>query len=258
LTGRSAIVTGGSKGIGLAIAKEFASAGANVAIIARGQKALELAVEEIRGSSRTGGVRAVSANAGDPEQIARAVETVMDAFLRVDILVNNAATNPYWGDLAKLDVERAEKTFMVNQMGPLIWIQECWRRWMADHGGVVVNMCSIGGFTVNRKIGFYNTTKAALIHMTRHLAAEMGPQVRVNALAPGLVKTEMARALWGPLEAKFSETLPLRRLGTPEDIAAATLFLASDASSWMTGQVLAVDGGSSVVPAEMMVGGWGD
>jgi len=256
LAGRAAIITGGSKGIGLAIAKEFAAAGADIAIVARGAEALEAAATEISASGNDRRVKTVAGNAGDPQQISDAVAAAMQTFGRIDILVNNVATNPYWGDLVDLDMPRAEKTFQVNELGPLIWVQECWRAWMSQHGGVVVNMCSIGGFTVNRNIGFYNTTKAALIHMTRHLAVELGPHVRVNALAPGLVKTEMAHALWGPLEAKFSKVLPLRRLGTPEDIATVALFLVSDASAWMTGQVLAVDGGSSIAPEELMVGGW--
>jgi NAD(P)-dependent dehydrogenase (short-subunit alcohol dehydrogenase family) len=184
------------------------------------------------------------ANAGDPDQADACVAATVDAFGSVDILVNNAATNPYYGPIIELDTGRADKTVRVNQSGYLEWAQSAWRAGMADHGGVILNLASIGGMTVEGGIGWYNVTKAAVIHLTSQLAGELGPAVRVNALAPGLVKTEFARALWEPGEEAISKRLPLRRLGVPEDVANAALFLCSDAASWITGQTLVVDGGS--------------
>ena len=172
----------------------------------------------------------------------------MARFGRVDVLVNNAATNPYHGDLLDLDLPRAEKTVRVNQYGMIAWTRCAWRAWMAEHGGAVVNIASVGGLIVDPHIGYYNATKAAMLHMTRQLAYELGPRARVNAIAPGLIKTELARAVWEVREPILTAKLPLRRLGTVEDVANAALFLASDASSWMTGQTLVLDGGATALP----------
>lgn len=167
---------------------------------------------------------------------------------RFDVMVNNAATNPYMGDLLDLDLARAEKTVRVNQYGMIAWTRCAWRAWMSEHGGTVVNIASVGGLVVDPHIGWYNATKAAMLHMTRQLAYELGPRVRVNAIAPGLIKTELARAVWEPREPILTARLPLRRLGTVEDVANAALFLASDASAWMTGQTLVLDGGATALP----------
>jgi NAD(P)-dependent dehydrogenase (short-subunit alcohol dehydrogenase family) len=164
------------------------------------------------------------------------------------VLVNNAATNPYMGPSIGIDLARYDKTWQVNLRGPLVWTQAAWRAGMGERGGVVVNVASIGGLSIEPTIGIYNTTKAALIHLTKTLAAELGPAVRVNAVAPGLVKTDMARALWEPNEDAIAKHLPLRRLGEPGDIAAAVLFLCSDTASWITGHTLVVDGGALVAP----------
>ena len=134
----------------------------------------------------------------------------------------------------------------VNLRGPFVWTQAAWRASMQEHGGVVINIASVGGLSVGTEIGIYNTTKAALLYLTRTLAAELAPKVRVNAIAPGLVKTQLARALWEPNEELLAKTTPLKRLGEPQDIANAALFLASDLSSWMTGQHVVVDGGALV------------
>ena len=245
LEGRVALVTGGSKGIGFAIARSFLRAGAAVVISSRKKEALDTASESLR---ELGDVLAVPANAGSPEDAERCVAAAMERFGRLDILVNNAATNPYMGPLVDLDLSRATKTAQVNQYGPVLWASHAWNAWMSSHGGVVLNISSVGGLVPDPGIGFYNATKAALIHLTRSLAYELGPQVRVNAIAPGLIKTEMARAIWEPREAHLSATLPLRRLGTPEDIGQAAVFLASDSASWITGQTLVIDGGATVLP----------
>lgn len=246
LDGKTALVTGGSRGIGQAIALAFAEAGASVMISSRNAEGLEASVAEIRSraGSGAGEVAWCVANAGDPDQADAAVAATVDLFGAVDVLVNNAATNPYYGPIIDIDRGRADKTLRVNQSGYLEWTQSAWRAGMSDRGGVVLNIASIGGMAVEGGIGWYNVSKAAVIHLTRQLAGELGPKVRVNAVAPGLVKTQLAKALWEAGEEKISKRLPTRRLGTVEDIANAALFLCSDAASWITGETLVVDGGS--------------
>ena len=246
LDGRTALVTGGSRGIGQAIAATFAAAGASVMVSSRSAEGLESSVAEIRAGlgEGAGEVAWAVANAGDPEQAEACVAATVDLFGSVDVLVNNAATNPYYGPIIDIDRGRADKTVRVNQSGYLEWTQAAWRAGMSDHGGAVLNIASIGGLTVEGGIGWYNVTKAAVIHLTSQLAGELGPAVRVNAIAPGLVKTQLARALWEPGEEAISKRLPTRRLGVPADIANAALFLCSDAASWITGETLVVDGGS--------------
>jgi NAD(P)-dependent dehydrogenase (short-subunit alcohol dehydrogenase family) len=243
LDGQVALVTGASRGIGKAIAKVLAESGAKVVLSSRKQDALEAAASEIDGETSV-----VAANAGDPEQAAAAVAHTVETFGRVDVLVNNAATNPYMGPSIDIDLPRYDKTWDVNLRGPLVWAQECWKASMKDGGGAIINIASIGGMSVEPSIGIYNTTKAALIHLTKVLAADLSPGVRVNAIAPGLVKTDMARALWEPAEDQIAKRMPLHRLGEPEDIAHAALFLASELSSWMTGHTLVVDGGALIRP----------
>ncbi|MEL7208962.1 MAG: SDR family oxidoreductase [Actinomycetota bacterium] len=244
LTGRTALVTGASKGIGRATATALAEAGADVMLSSRKQDALDEAAAGIEGSTAT-----FAANAGEPDQAEACVDATLEAFGRLDILVNNAATNPYMGPTIDIDLSRHDKTWQVNFRGPLVWSQLAWDRHLRDHGGTIINVASIGGLSVEPTIGIYNTTKAALIHLTKTLAAEMGPRgVRVNAVAPGLVKTDMARALWEPAEEQFASGLPLRRLGEPADIANAVAFLSSDLASWITGHTLVVDGGALVTP----------
>jgi NAD(P)-dependent dehydrogenase (short-subunit alcohol dehydrogenase family) len=148
------------------------------------------------------------------------------------------------GRAIDIDLPRFDKTWQVNYRGPVVWAQEAWKASLQDHGGSIVNIASIGGLSVESTIGHYNVTKAALIHLTRTLAADLAPQVRVNAIAPGLVKTDMARALWEPAEEAIAARLPLKRLGEPADIANAAVFLASDLGSWITGQTIIVDGGA--------------
>jgi NAD(P)-dependent dehydrogenase (short-subunit alcohol dehydrogenase family) len=241
LEGKVALVTGASRGIGRAISQVFADAGASVLLSSRKLPDLEAAAAEIGGD-----VDVVAANAGDPLQAEVAVDRCIERFGGVDILVNNAATNPYMGPTMDIDLGRYDKTWEVNMRGPLVWTQLAWKRSMHERGGSVINMASVGGMSVEPMIGIYNATKAALLHLTRTLAAELAPGVRVNAIAPGLVKTDMARALWEPNEAAIGGSMPLGRLGEPVDIANAALFLASDLSSWVTGQTLIVDGGATL------------
>jgi NAD(P)-dependent dehydrogenase (short-subunit alcohol dehydrogenase family) len=241
LDGRTALVTGASKGIGRAIAAELAAAGANVMLSSRKSDALEEAA-----STMTGTVATYPANAGEPEQAEACVQATVDRFGAVDILVNNAAANPYFGRSIDIDLSRYDKTFRVNVRGPLVWTQAAWQTSMQERGGVVLNVASVGGIRGEAGIGIYNVTKSALIHLTKTLAAELAPTVRVNALAPGLVKTDFARALWEPAEELVAAQIPLGRIGLPEDIGHAALFLASDLAAWITGHVLVIDGGALV------------
>lgn len=241
LDGKVALVTGASRGIGLATARALASSGAKVMLSSRKQDALEAAATTIDGETAV-----FAANAGDPEAAAACVAATVDRFGAVDILVNNAATNPYFGRAIDIDLPRYDKTWQVNVRGMLVLTQEAYRASMAERGGTVINLASIGGIIVEAGIGIYNTTKAAVIHLTKNLAHELGPGVRVNAIAPGLVKTDLARALWENDEGAISRRLPLGRLGEPEDIAAMAVFLASDAASWITGQTMVVDGGATL------------
>ncbi len=243
LDGKVALVTGASRGIGRAVAEEFSSAGASVMLSSRSSGALDDAAEEI--SSIVPGARlgTFAANAGDPDAAAACVAATVDRLGSLDILVNNAATNPYMGPMIDIDLPRLDKTNQVNLRGPFVWSQLAWREWMKANGGSILNVASIGAMSVEPGIAHYNVTKAALVHLTRSLAKELAPGVRVNAIAPGLVKTDMARALWEPNERAMAELVPLGRLGEAADIASAALFLASDSASWITGTTVVVDGG---------------
>ena len=243
LDGKVALVTGASKGIGKAIAAAYSAAGAKVVLTSRKQEGLEAAAAEMPGETTV-----FAANAGEPDQAEACVAHCMERFGALDVLVNNAGTNPYIGPIMGLDVPAANKTVQVNQTGVLVWTQVAWRAWMQEHGGSVINISSVGGFGISSNTAWYSVTKAAVIHLTRQLAAELSPGVRVNCIAPGLVKTDMARALWEPNEEAIAEQTPLGRLGEPEDIGSAALFLASDAASWMTGHTMVIDGGSMIRP----------
>lgn len=248
LDGRTALVTGGSRGIGKAIAAAFVAAGADVFITARKADGLAAAAAELEALGG-GRVAWMAANAGDAEQADACVRSCMERFGRLDVLVNNAAANPYFGPMIDIDQARAEKTVQVNQWGYVMWTRLARDAWMGANGGAVLNVSSVGGFSVERGIGWYNATKAAVLHMTRQLAAELAPGIRVNALAPGLITTGFSRALWEEHHDALSAATPLGRLGTPEDVAGAALFLCSDAASWITGAHLVIDGGATTAPA---------
>jgi 3-oxoacyl-[acyl-carrier protein] reductase len=180
---------------------------------------------------------------GDAEAISEVVRRTTETFGRLDVLVCNAAANPVYGPLIDLDMGAIRKILQVNLEGSLLLAQACCRSWMSEHGGTIINVAAGGGMRPVNGLGMYNVSKAGLIHLTRQLALELGPAVRVNTLTPGLVKTDFARQLWETQEQAKAAALPARRLGMPEDLASAALFLASDASSWVTGQNLVVDGG---------------
>lgn len=249
LADKTALVTGASRGIGRAIAFALAGEGANVVLSSRKQDSLDVVAGEIRERFPAAKVLAKAAHVGEPDQAQACVDATVAEFGSLDVLVNNAGTNPYYGPLVDLDVPRAEKTVQVNQMSIVLWTQLAWKASMAERGGAVINIASIGGMSTEPGIGYYNATKAAVIHLTRQFAHELAPSVRVNAIAPGIVRTQLAKALWENYETQLNAALPLGRIGEPEDIAKVALFLAGDDSAWMTGQTLVVDGGALIRPA---------
>lgn len=246
LEGKVALVTGASRGIGLAAAHRLVDAGASVMLTSRKQENLDEALATF-GSSRMQ-VASSTGHVGRSDDAERVVRETIERFGRLDILVNNAATNPYFGPLVDIDDARMQKTYEINQASVLYHVRAAWHQWMSQHGGAIVNVASIGGLGVEPGIGWYNVTKAAVIHITKQLSFELAPLVRVNAIAPGLVRTELARGLWETREAEITSHIPLRRLGEPDDIATLIVTLASDASAWMTGQTLVVDGGTVTQP----------
>ncbi|MFB4313230.1 SDR family oxidoreductase [Actinomadura sp. 21ATH] len=249
LQGRTALVTGASRGIGKAIATAFAAEGANVVLSSRKQESLDAVAEEIRAAHPEAGVLAKAAHVGDPDAAAACVDAAVAEFGSVDVLVNNAGTSPHFGPMVDITPAAAEKTVQVNQFAVVLWTQLAWKASMAENGGSIINIASVGGTVTEHGIGYYNATKAAVIHLTRQFAMELSPGVRVNGIAPGLVRTALARALWEENEERINKTMPLGRIGEPEDIADAAVFLAGDAASWMTGQTLIVDGGSTIRPS---------
>ena len=245
LDGRVALVTGGTRGIGRAIVDSYVAAGAPVCVLAR--KPDELAETEAAVRAAGGTIITVAGSAGDPEIIESAVARCVGELGSLDILVNNAATNPAFGPMIETESAKVRKVLEVNVEGALLLAQAAWRAWMRERGGVILNIASVGGIQPSPFIGIYNASKAALVHMTKQLALELAPDVRVNALAPGLVKTHMARALWEADEEGIARRHPMRRIGAPDDIAGAALYLASDTAAWLTGAVLVIDGGLSLV-----------
>lgn len=240
LADKVALVTGGSRGIGRAIAESLIAGGAHVTITGRNVEVGEQTAEEL-------GCAFIAGHAGRIDDIERTVDAVMAEHGRIDHLVNNAATNPYAGPVIDVEIPAWQKTFDTNLTGPLQWTQTVWNTTMKEHGGAIVNVASVGAFHTNPFIGVYDITKSALVHLTKQLAAEMAPKVRVNVVAPGLIKTDFAKFLWEDGKGdKVAQTYPLKRLGEPEDIADATTFLLGDTASWVTGQCLVIDGGGEI------------
>ena len=240
LNGRVAIVTGASRGIGLAIAAELVHRGAKVCITARHPEPLTDAVTELGGRDVA---IAVPGRSDDSDHQDEAIDKTLDAFGRLDMLVNNTGINPVYGPIADTDPEAAAKILAVNVLAPLAWTRRARDAWMGEHGGSIVNVASVAGLRASPGIGLYGVSKAALIRLTMELAAELGPRIRVNAVAPAVVKTKFATALYEGREEQVSATYPLRRLGMPQDIAGAVAFLLSDDAAWITGQTLVLDGG---------------
>ncbi|MBU6529968.1 SDR family oxidoreductase [Streptomyces mayonensis] len=239
LSGKVALVTGASRGIGYGVAEALVARGDRVCITGRNEDALKEAVDRL-GADRVIGV---AGKAHDEAHQAVAVERVMEAFGRVDFLVNNAGTNPVFGPIADMDLNVARKVFETNVLSALGFAQRTWHAWQKDNGGAIVNIASVAGLSPSPFIAAYGVSKAALINLTVQLAHEFAPAVRVNAIAPAVVKTKFAAALYEGREEEAASGYPLGRLGVPSDIGGAASFLTSEQSGWVTGQTLVVDGG---------------
>jgi 3-oxoacyl-[acyl-carrier protein] reductase len=239
LSGKVALITGASRGIGYGVAETLVARGDRVCITGRNEDALKAAVESL-GADRVIGV---AGKAHDEEHQAAAVARTMEAFGRIDHLVNNAGTNPVFGAIADLDLNVARKVFETNVLSALGFAQRTWHAWQKENGGAIVNIASVAGISASPFIGAYGVSKAAMINLTQQLAHEFAPKVRVNAIAPAVVKTKFAQALYEGREAEAAASYPLGRLGVPSDIGGAAAFLTSDQSDWITGQTLVVDGG---------------
>src|SRR3979409_345897 len=242
IDGRVALVTGASRGIGSAIALALAEQGAQVVLVSRKQAALDAEAERINAAFPEKAV-AIAAHAGKADDLQRLVGETMARFARIDILVNNAATNPYFGPVLGAEVGAWDKTFEVNLRGVFVLSKLVYEAWMESHGGAIVNVASVGGLRPGLGLRVYNVTKAGVIMLTRQLARELGSKVRVNAVAPGLIKTRFAEALWGN-EAILERVLasnPMAGIGLPDEVSGVVAFLASAAATYVNGEVIAID-----------------
>ncbi|WP_457034020.1 SDR family oxidoreductase [Kitasatospora sp. P5_F3] len=243
LKGRVAVVTGASRGIGLGIARELVERGAKVCLTARNAEPLADAVRELGGPDHA---IAVAGRADDPEHQAEAVGRTLETFGRLDHLVNNTGINPVYGQILDVGADQAAKILGVNLLAPMAWTKLAYDGWMRENGGAVVNVASLAGLRAAPGLGMYAVSKAALIHLTTQLAFELAPGIRVNAVAPAIVKTKFAEALYDGREERVAAGYPLGRLGVPQDIAGAVAFLLSEEAAWITGQTLTLDGGVSL------------
>jgi NAD(P)-dependent dehydrogenase (short-subunit alcohol dehydrogenase family) len=245
--GRTAIVTGASRGIGLAIAERLVADGARVVITARKKEALDEAIVQLGGPAVA---LAVAGRADDADHQADTVRQAIETFGSIDLLVNNTGINPVYGPLVDLDLTAARKIVEVNCIAAVSWVQQVHRAWMKQHGGAIVNVSSLSSVRTAPGIGFYGASKAMLNSLTELMAVELGPDIRVNGVAPGVVKTRFATKLYEGREDEVTAAYPLKRLGVPEDIGGVVAFILSDDAGWLTGQTVVVDGGLSLQAAE--------
>ncbi|SDI47550.1 glucose 1-dehydrogenase [Desulfosporosinus hippei] len=247
LEGKVALVTGGSRGIGKAIALTLADAGADVVVSSRKLEDLKLVANEIRGMGRR--ALAVTAHGRESEDIRNLVETIKNEFGRIDILVNNAATNPAMGPIVDMEERMYDQIMDTNLKGYTLLSQLAAKSMISQGGGAIVNIASILGVTPGYGLGLYSISKAAIIMLTKSMAKELGEHnIRVNGIAPGYVQTTFSKALWSN-EAMMKEKLkdiPLKRIAQPEEVGRTVLFLVSEASAYVTGQTIIMDGGASI------------
>ena len=244
LDGKVAIVTGGSRGIGKEIAVGLAEQGARLALASRKQEALDAVAEEIR--EKGSQCLAMACHMGKPDQIKSLFDKVVETYGTVDILVNNAATNPYFGPLVDAPEEAWNKTLDVNLKGPFLMTQAAARIMMQKGGGSIINVSSVGAFKANPMQGIYGVTKAGMVNMTKTFAQELAlANIRVNAICPGLTETKFSEVLIQTREIYdiALQRIPMKRHAQPSEIVCAALYLASDASSYVTGSCITIDGG---------------
>jgi 3-oxoacyl-[acyl-carrier protein] reductase len=241
---RAAVVTAASRGIGLAIARALVEGGHRVLVTGRNPERLAEAVASLGGPDRAVGV---AGKAHDEAHQAEAVARAMEAFGRIDYLVNNVGTNPVFGPMLEVTTDLVRKILDINVVAALGWTQRVHAASMAAHGGAVVNVSSVAALGPAPGIGAYGMSKAALGYLTAQLALELAPAVRVNAVAPAVVKTKFAEALYAGREEQVVQGYPLGRLGEPDDVAGAVVYLLSGAAGWVTGQTLVLDGGSTLL-----------
>ena len=244
LTGKVTIVTGASRGIGAAIAHAFAQAGAQVILASRKQEPLDAVAAEIRAAGGT--ATAVAAHTGDDAAVEALVARAVDEYGGVDILVNNAATNPHYGPVLTAEDTHWDKTFDVNVKGYVRMVRACMAPMQARGGGAVINVASIAGIKPETGMGVYAVSKAGVLMLTQVLAVELAPaNIRVNAVAPGYVKTRFSSVIWqNPhVYAEVKARIPQGRMAEPDELTGVMLYLASDAASFTTGAVFTVDGG---------------
>lgn len=248
LSGKRILLVGSTGMLGRIYATEIAKSGARLAIA-------DLASSDVLALANEIGAHGIEINVVEEDSVVTGVQKAVTALNGLDGAISNAAATgeflmregDAFADFENYPLSSWQKTLDVNLTAPLAWIQFCWNAWMKEHGGNIINISSVGAFHTNQILGTYDITKSALLHLTRQLAAELAPGVRVNAVCPGLVKTDFARALWADGRGdEVAQGYPLKRLGEPEDIAQAVLFLASGASSWITGQEIVADGGGEV------------
>ncbi len=238
LDGQVAVITGASRGIGLAIAEAFVGAGAQVVITGRNAEPLEAAVAQLGDAARF-----MAGSVGDDAMADQTCAAALDAFGRLDILVNGAGTNPLYGPIIEADLGAFDKLMATNLRAPLVWSQAAWRAGLRDHGGAILNVASVASLETTPNLGGYAVSKAALHQLTKVMAGELGPGVRVNAVAPALVHTKFSELLLED-EAAVVAAYPTGRVGEPVDVAQAALYLCSPAAAWVSGHLLVLDGGS--------------